>query len=81
MLGNIVSSSLDLGTYWDKFSFCKRKRIWLCFTDGNIWPSKISNGPQKMMKGAERISDLGTTLTAVLTGNFRLEICKNDARA
>ena len=30
-----------------------KKCIELCFTDGNIWPSKISNGSQKMLKGAK----------------------------
>ena len=37
----------------------------LCCTDGNIWPSKNSNGPLKMLKGpnmALKMSDLGTTL-------------------
>ena len=39
-------------------------RIELCFIDGNIWPLKISNGPQKMLKAdmALTTSDLGTTL-------------------
>ena len=30
-----------------------KKGIWLCFTDGNIRTSKISNGPQKMLKEAK----------------------------
>ena len=38
----------------------------MSFTDGNIWPSKISNGPQKMLKGAkhgpQKISDQGIGL-------------------
>ena len=34
-------------------AFVKKKRIGLCFADGNIRPSKISNGPQKMLKGAK----------------------------
>ena len=47
--------SLNLSAYYrDKFSFCKKKRIGLCFTDGNMWPSKISNGPPKNRKGAQR---------------------------
>ena len=50
----LFSSSFDFGTYyWVKFSFCKKKHIWLSFTHGNIWPAKISNGPQKMLKGAK----------------------------
>ena len=54
MHDNLFSSSFVFGTYyWDKFSFCKKKCIGLCFTDGNIPPSKISNGPQIMLKGAE----------------------------
>ena len=50
--------------YRDKFSFCKKRHIGLCFTDGNMWPSKISNGPQKIGRGpnmALKITDLGTT--------------------
>ena len=46
-------------------AFVKKKCIGLRFTDSNIWPSNISNGPQKMRKGpnmAFKISDLGTTL-------------------
>ena len=39
--------------YRDKFSFCKKKNIGLSFTDGNMWPSKISNGPRKNPKGAK----------------------------
>ena len=45
-------------------AFVKKKRIGLCFTDGNMWPSKISNGPKKNRKGpnmALKITDLGTT--------------------
>ena len=54
MHDNCFSSSFDSGTYWDKFSFCKKKeRIGLCFADDNIWPSKFSNGPQKMLKEAK----------------------------
>ena len=56
MHDNRFSSSFDLGTYyWDMFSFCKKKckGQGLCFTDGNIWPSKLSNDPQKMLKGAK----------------------------
>ena len=34
-------------------AFVKKKHKRLCFTDGNIWPSKFSNGPQKMLKGAK----------------------------
>ena len=30
-----------------------KKRIGLCFTDGNIWPSNFSNGTQKMLEGAK----------------------------
>ena len=45
--------SLLLPKFKDKFSFCKKKRIGLCFTDGNMWPSKISNGPPKNRKGAK----------------------------
>ena len=46
-------ASLVPAYYRDKFSFCKQKRIGLCFTDGNMWPSKISNGPPKDRKGAK----------------------------
>ena len=28
-----------------------KNHIGLCFTDGNIWPSKISNGPRKCEGG------------------------------
>ena len=48
------SSSFDLGTYyWDKFSFCKKNHIGLCFTDDDIhvWPSKISNDPENAEGG------------------------------
>ena len=31
----------------------EKKCIGLCFTDGNIFSSKNSNGPQKMLKGAK----------------------------
>ena len=34
-------------------AFVKKKRIGLCFTDGNMWPSKNSNGPPKYWKGAK----------------------------
>ena len=52
MHDNCFSSSLDLGTYYlDKFSFCKKKRIGLCFTDGNIWPSKHFKWPTENAKG------------------------------
>ena len=33
--------------------FVKIQHIGLCFTDGKIWPSKISNSPQKMLKGGK----------------------------
>ena len=46
-------ASLVPAYYNDKFSFCKKKLIGLCFTDGNMWPSKISNGPPKNWKGAK----------------------------
>ena len=61
-----LRASLVPAYYRDKFSFCKKKRIGLCFTDGNMWPSKISNGPQKIGRGpnmALKITDLGTTLS------------------
>ena len=49
-----LRASLVPAYYRDKFSFCKKKkRIGLCFTDGNMWPSKISNGPPKNGKGAK----------------------------
>ena len=49
-----LRASLVPAYYRDKFSFCKkRKRIGLCFTDGNMWPSKISNDPPKNRKGAK----------------------------
>ena len=35
------------------FSAFVKKRFWLCFTDGSIWPSKISNGLPKNLKGAK----------------------------
>ena len=41
---------LGFGDYWDKFSFCKKKRLGLLMV---IWPSKFSNDPQKMLKGAK----------------------------
>ena len=36
-------------------AFVKKKRIGLCFTDGNMWPSKNSNAPPppKYQKGAK----------------------------
>ena len=53
MHDNCFSSSFNLGTYyWDKFSFCKKG---LCFTDGNIWPSKISNGPKINAEGGQTL--------------------------
>ena len=61
--GNL-RASLVPAYYRDKFSFCKKKCIGLCFTDDNMWPSKISNGPQKIGRGpnmALKITDLGTT--------------------
>ena len=48
-----LRASLVPAYYRDKFSFCTKKRIGLCFTDGNMWPSKISNGPPKNRKGAK----------------------------
>ena len=45
------SSSFDLGTFYS--AFVKKRRIGLCFTDGNIWPLKFSNGPPKKVKGAK----------------------------
>ena len=61
-----LRASLVPAYYRDKFSFCKKKCIGLCFTDGNMWPSKVSNGPQKIGRGpnmALKITDLGTTLS------------------
>ena len=61
-----LRASLVPAYYRDKFSFCKKKRIGLCFTDGNRWPSKISNGPPKNGRGpnmALKTTDLGTTLS------------------
>ena len=46
-----LRASLVPAYYRGKFSFCKKKRIGLCFTDGNMWPSKISNGPSKLTWG------------------------------
>ena len=61
-----LRASLVPAYYRNKFSFCKKKRIRLCFTDGNMWPSKISNDPQnKIGRGpnmALKITDLGTPL-------------------
>ena len=48
-----VRASLVPVYYRDKFSFCKKKRIGLCSTDGNMWPSNISNGSPKNRKGAK----------------------------
>ena len=48
-----LRASLVPAYYRDKFSFCKKKCIGLCFTDGNMWPSKVSNGPPKNRKGAK----------------------------
>ena len=59
-----LRASLVPAYHRDKFSFSKKKHIGLCFTDGNMWPSKISNGPQKIGRGpnmALKITDLGTT--------------------
>ena len=58
MHDNHFSSSFNLGTYyWDKFSFCKKKKhVGLCFPVGNIRP--LENGPNLALK----ISDLVTTL-------------------
>ena len=61
-----LRASLVPAYYRDKFSFCKKKCIGLCFTDGNMWPSKVSNGPQKIGRGSNmalKITDLGTTLS------------------
>ena len=61
--GNL-RASLVPAYYRDKLSFYKKKCIGLCFTDDNMWPSKISNGPQKIGRGpnmALKITDLGTT--------------------
>ena len=46
-----LRASLVPAYYRGKFSFCKKKRIGLCFTDGKMWPSKISNGPPKLTWG------------------------------
>ena len=46
-------ASLVPAYYRDKFSFCKKKRIGLCFTDGNMWPSKISIWPPKKSEGGQ----------------------------
>ena len=32
-----------------------KKRIGLLFTDGNIWPSKISNGPKINAEGGQTL--------------------------
>ena len=45
-----LRASLVHACYRNKFSFCKNKRIGLCFNDGNMWPSKISNGKRKGAK-------------------------------
>ena len=64
-----LRASLVPAYYRDKVSFCKKRRTGLCFTDGNMWPSKISNAPphpQKIGRGpkmALKITDLGTTLS------------------
>ena len=50
---NHFSSGFALGIIGTSSAFVKKKSLWLCFTDGNIWPSKFSNGPQKMLKGAK----------------------------
>ena len=57
------------GLAWSRSSSAfVKKRIGLCFTDGNMWPSKISNGPPKKSEGSQtwpsiKITDLGTTLS------------------
>ena len=45
--------SLNLRASLVPAAFVKKKRIGLCFTDANMWPSKISNGPPKNRKGAK----------------------------
>ena len=62
-----LRASLVLHIIGTSSAFVK-KRIGLCFTDGNMWPSKNSNAPppQKKMMGrgpnmALKITDLGTT--------------------
>ena len=63
-----LRASLVLHILGTSSAFVKKKRIELCFTDGNMWPSKISNGPplpkKKIGRGpnmALKITDLGTT--------------------
>ena len=47
MHDNCFSSRFDLGTYsLDKFSFCKKKAVGLCFTDGNKWPLENAEAGQ-----------------------------------
>ena len=64
-----LRASLVLHILGTSLAFVK-KRIGLCFTDGNMWPSKISNAPpppppqKKIGRGpnmALKITDLGTT--------------------
>ena len=46
-----LRASLVPAYYRDKFSFCKKKCIGLCFTDGHMWPSKIQMAPKKLEGG------------------------------
>ena len=47
-----LRASLALHIIGTSSGFVK-KRLELRFTDGNIWPSKISNGPPKNLKWAK----------------------------
>ena len=48
-----LRASLVLHILGTSSAFVK-KRIGLCFTDGNMWPSKISNGPPPPKKNRKR---------------------------
>ena len=48
-----LRASLVLHIIGTSSAFVKKKRIGLCFTDGNMWPSKISNGPPKKSEGGQ----------------------------
>ena len=48
-----LRASLVLHIIGTSSAFVKKKRIGLCFTDGNMWPSKTSIAPPKNWKGAK----------------------------
>ena len=48
-----LRASLVLHIIGTSSAFVKKMRIGLCFTDGNMWPSKISNDPPKKSEGGQ----------------------------